>query len=116
MSIIIRYNRRSVCMGDDVQNGIYKIEMPSDATLEDLIDILLKGGNGNDWPIPMMSEIGWIICSNIGILALVSADKKTIDYSDIAKDTKLSELGINWVFAEREGKSPDIARLSRIFE
>ena len=103
-------------MGDDVQNGIYKIEMPSDATLEDLIDILLKGGNGNDWPIPMMSEIGWIICSNIGILAVVSADKKTIDYSDIAKDTKLSELGINWVFAERESKSPDIARISRIFE
>ena len=60
MSIIIRYNRRSVCMGDDVQNGIYKIEMLSDA--------------------------------------------------------KLSVLGIKWVFAEREGKTPDLAMISRRFE
>jgi hypothetical protein len=103
-------------MGDDVQNGIYKIEMSDDSSLKDLIDVLLNGGNGNSWPIPEMSEIGWIICSNIGELAVVSADKKTIEYCDKNADTKLSILGIEWVFAEREGKTIDIPRLGRIFE
>ena len=114
--MIIRYNRRSVCMGDDVQNGIYKIDMPSDSTLKDLIDVILNGGNGNSWPVPQMSEIGWIICSNIGVLAIISADKTTIDYCDNNEDASLSILGIKWVFGERENTSLDMARISRIFE
>lgn len=114
--MIIKYNRRPVCMGDDVQNGIYKIEMSDDSTLKDLIEVLLNGGNGNSWPIPQMSDIGWIICSNIGALAVVSADKKTIDYYEGGRNMKLSILGIKWVFAEREGTSPDISRISKIFE
>ena len=114
--MIIKYNRRPVCMGDDVQNGIYKINMSEDSTLDDLIDVLLNGGSGNTWPIPQMSDIGWIICSNIGALAVVSADKKTIDYYEGSRNMKLSILGIKWVFAEREGTSPDISRISKIFE
>lgn len=114
--MIIKYNRRPVCMGDDVQNGIYKINMSEDSTLNDLIEILLNGGNGNTWPIPQMSDIGWIICSNIGALAGVSADKTTTDYYEDNGDMKLSILGIKWVFAEREGTSPDISRISKIFE
>ena len=53
--IRIRFGRRSVCMGDDVNNGIYSIEMPDDATLAELMHVLLYGGNGNTWPIPMTS-------------------------------------------------------------
>ena len=45
----ILYNRRALCMGDDVFNGVYRIRMPDDATLGDLVGILLRGGNGNGW-------------------------------------------------------------------
>ena len=44
--LIVKYNRRALCAGDDVNNGVYKIEMPDNATLGDLIEILLRGGNG----------------------------------------------------------------------
>ena len=90
--------------------------MSEDSTLNDLIEILLNGGNGNTWPIPQMSDIGWIICSNIGALAGVSADKTTTDYYEDNGDMKLSILGIKWVFAERESTTPDISRISKIFE
>ena len=67
-------------MGDDVYRGIYKIEMSDDATLGDLIEVLLNGGNGNDWPIPQTSATGWSVYSDIGRLADVSADKRQIDF------------------------------------
>ena len=47
--IIVRYNRRALCAGDDVYNGVYKIEMPDDAALRDLVDVVLHGGKGNTW-------------------------------------------------------------------
>ncbi|MBQ3379398.1 MAG: hypothetical protein IJG50_05990 [Clostridia bacterium] len=112
--MIIKYNRRSLCMGDDVDNGVYKIQMSDDATLGDLVFILLNGGNGNDWPIPQTSEIGWVIYSNIGRIADVSCDQKQIDYCTSDK-TKLSELGIKWVFGERTNNTADASALARIF-
>lgn len=113
--IIIPYNRRSLCMGDDVCNGIYKIQMSDEATLGELIDVLLHGGHGNRWPIPQTSVIGWTIYSNIGRLADVSADKKRIDYC-ISEKTKLSALGIKWVFGEREDNNPNISILASRFK
>lgn len=114
-AMIIQYNRQALSMGDDVYNGIYKITMPEDATLGDLIEVLLRGGNGNDWPIPMTSVIGWAVYENIGKVADVSADKKRIVYCIADAQTKLLELGIEWVFGERETSTPDIDELDRMF-
>ena len=114
--IIIKYNRRALCMGDDADNGIYKIEMPDDAVLSDLINVLLKGGNGNNWPIPQTSEIGWVIYSGIGKIADISHDHKCIEYCNFNKETKLSTLDIHWVFGEREGDAPELSALARKFE
>ena len=72
----ILYNRRALSMGDDVYDGIYRMQMSDDLALSDLVGILLRGGNGNDWPIPQTSGIGWTFYSNIGRIADVSADKK----------------------------------------
>lgn len=114
--MIILYSRRALCAGDAAYNGTYKLDIPDDAVLGDLIGVMLNGGCGNTWRIPQTSEIGWEIYSNIGRLAIVSADKKTIEYSGAPEDSKLSELGIRWVFGEREGDQPDISQLARRFE
>lgn len=111
----ILYNRRSICMGDDVYNGIYKIVMPDDAGLDDLVDVLLHGGCGNTWSIPQTSDIGWVIYSNIGKIADVSPDLKTVVYCNMDKDTKLSALNIKWVFGERTGETPDISSIAKRF-
>ena len=74
--MIVRYCRSSMCMGDDVMRGIYTIQMPDNATLGDLIGVLLCGGSGNDWPIPQTSLIGWTVYSDIGRVADVSADHR----------------------------------------
>ena len=111
----ILYNRRALYMGDDVDNGIYRIRMPDDATLGDLVGILLRGGNGNDWPIPQTSEIGWTVCSNIGKIADVSADNKRVEYH-ISEKTRISALGIQWVFGARADEDPSVSDLARRFE
>ncbi len=102
-------------MGDDANSGIYTIKMPDDATLGDLISILLKGGNGNDWPIPQTSEIGWDIYSSIGKIAAVSHDHNQIDFIYAGGDAKLNTLGIEWGFGEREGENPEISLIARHF-
>ena len=102
--IRIKYNRRALCMGDDIYNGVYIIELPDDAVLKDLIEALLHGGNGNDWPIPHNHD-GWLIYANIGYIAHVSADLKHVDYCDGAGNTRLSVFGIQWVFGEYVGMS-----------
>ena len=48
---VIKFNREPVCMGDDVFNDIYDIELPDSATLGDLMDAVRCGGHGNDWPV-----------------------------------------------------------------
>lgn len=111
----VKYNREALCMGDDVYNGVYGIEMPDDATLGDLICVLLHGGNGNDWPIPMTSMLGWVIYSNIGKLADVSADQKQIVYN-VPEESNISALGIRWVYGAREGEDPSVSVPTRIFE
>ena len=104
--IIIRYNRRPLCAGDDAKNGIYDIEMPDDATLGDFMDVVLHGGNGNDWPIPWGYH-GWIIYSNIVKIADVSSDFSRVEYCVGDENQKLSDIGIEWVFGEYEGTDQD---------
>ena len=110
----ILYNRRALCMGDDVYNGVYRIRMPEDGTLGDLVGILLRGGNGNDWPLPQTSGIGWTVYSNIGKIADVSDDQKRVDYH-ISEKAGISKLGIQWVFGARADEDPSVSDLARIF-
>ena len=73
--LLIEFHRVSVCMGDDVWNGKYTIEMPDDATLGELLYIILHGGNGNIWPIPYTgANSNWWVQSNIGNLAKIYTD------------------------------------------
>ena len=109
----IKFNRRSVCMGDDVMNGIYKIEMQSDATVGELVYVTLHGGNGNTWPIPS-TDYCWIVYSNIGLLARVCNNSAESYF--IAPDTKLSDLSIRWVYADAEDDHHEIADLDKKFD
>ena len=112
--IRIRYGRRSVCMGDDINNGIYEIEMPDTATLAELVHVLMDGGNGNTWPIPTTSTC-WNIYSNIGRIADILSEKKLIDYFDRNGNEMLSSLGIEWVYGGHEEKDLDIALIERSY-
>ena len=103
--IRISFRRKSVCMGDDAMNGEYQIEMPDDALLRDLMHVALHGGNGNDWPIPYTgADSHWVIESNIGNLAHIYTDNEGewhTEYLGIAKNARLSELGITSIFGGR---------------
>ena len=104
--IPIEFHRKSVCMGDDVRNGKYIIEMPDDATLGELLNIILHGGNGNDWPIPYTgANSNWWIQSNIGNLAKIYTDNEGewhIEDYCCDEHTPLKELGIEWTFGSRD--------------
>ena len=100
-------------MGDDVNNNIYQIGMPGDATVYNLMNIIKSGGNGNEWPTPMGFD--WILYSNIGRLAKIYSNKMKIDFYDIAPRTKLSNLGIEWVYAARESDEVNVDKLEGIF-
>ena len=92
-------------MGDDAYNGAYEIKMPDVATLSDLIDVIMHGGNGNDWPIPYTGANSyWVIKSNIGKIADIYTDSMGEWHVDFVLDeyTQLSKLGIEWVFGDRE--------------
>lgn len=110
----IKYNRMSVCMGDDVCNDIYKIEMPSDATLGDLMDVVEHGGFGNNWPITSGYE--WDVYANIGKIARIAPQTEKITYyDDNNKDIQLASLNIQWLFAARKSDTIDPSRLEEIF-
>ena len=110
--ITIRFGRRSVSMGDDANNGIYTIEMPDEATLGDLMRVILHGGNGNTWPVPGTSTC-WNIYSNIGKIADVIPDEKQIDYINKDESEQLSSLGIKWIYCGHEEPDLDIAVIER---
>lgn len=99
--IQLTFHRVSVCMGDDQGNGIQTVELPDDAVLADLIQVILRGGCGNNWPIPYTGgNAYWAIESNIGILAYLS-DSDLVAYLDIDKNTPLKDLGIVSTFGSR---------------
>lgn len=110
----IKYGRRSVCMGDDVNNGIYTIEMPDESTLGDLIKVVLHGGNGNTWPIPTTSTC-WNIYTNIGKIADIVPENKSIVYADLNENTSLSSLAILWVYGCHEEDDVDIKLIERSY-
>ena len=92
-------------MGDDAGNGEYTIEMPDSATLGDLMNVILHGGNGNDWPIPYTGANSfWVIKSDIGILADIFTDTEGewhIAYLARKENTPLKGLGITWILGDR---------------
>ena len=106
-------------MGDDAGSGNYTIEMPDDATLAELVGVLLRGGNGNTWPIPTWptpGHDGWLIYSNIGRIAAVSGDGKSVEYCGADGSANISTLGIEWVFGARGGEDLSVAEIARRFE
>lgn len=104
--IQLTFHREAVCMGDDVQNGTYHIEMPDDADLGDLMDVILHGGRGNDWPIPFTGAHSyWVIESNIGDLANIWTDGAGYwhtGYIQFNSRTPLKSLGITSTFGRRK--------------
>ncbi len=59
--IQLTFHREAVCMGDDVQNGTYHIEMPDDADLGDLMDVILHtaaAATTGRFPSPARTAIG----------------------------------------------------------
>ena len=103
--ISLTFRRKSVCMGDDVGNGEYTVEMPDSATLGDLLHVLLFGGCGNDWPIPYTGANSvWLIDSNIGVLAKIYTDAQGewhVEAAPYPETTPLRTLGITWTFGGR---------------
>ena len=103
--ISLTFRRQSVCMGDDAGNGKYTLEMPDDSTLGELMETLLHGGHGNDWPIPYTGANSfWVIRSNIGDLADVYTDPEGewhIRCSAFPGRTPLKTLGIQWTYGDR---------------
>ena len=104
--ITIRFRRESVCMGDDAGNGEYIIELQDNATLGELLYLILHGWGDRDWPIPYTgADSTWIIHSNIGVLARIYTDSDgewhiSDYYCD--KETPLQDLGITWTFGGRD--------------
>ena len=111
--IVIKFNRETVCMGDDIYNNIYRIEMPGDAALGDLMYVVKDGGCGNDWPVP--SDFEWDIYSNIGRIARIPRRTEEIVYYDYNKDMQLSSLDIQWVYAARDIDEVNVDKLEGIF-
>ena len=101
----IKFHRQSVCMGDDMYNGEYKIIMPDNATLGDLMNVVLHGGNGNEWPIPYTgADSYWEVESNIGKLADIYTDTMGewhIKYCQFDVRVPLKNLNITYVFGGR---------------
>ena len=44
--IHIEFSRESVCMGDDYYAGTYSMEFAEDATIKDLVTVILAAGKG----------------------------------------------------------------------
>ena len=98
-------------MGDDAGNGEWIINMPGDSTVKELVDAIIHGGYGNDWPIPHTGgDNYWEIQTNVGTLAYLSGDKKRSYYPTFNMDTPLKETGITSTFGAR----PDNEDISEI--
>ena len=99
--IQIKYGRRSISAGDDMQNGTFIISLPDDALLRDLVDVAANGGHGNTWWIPMTHDNpGWNLWTNIGIVAVVACDCSSAEYEEYDASTPLASLGIEWVYCD----------------
>ena len=103
--ITLTFSRRSVCMGDDADAGTYTVTMPDGASLGDLMQVLLHGGNGCGWPIPYTgANSRWVVRSNIGDLANIFTDSEGEWHIACRLDalTPLRTLGIEWTYGDRE--------------
>ena len=104
----LTYSRKSVCMGDDAGCGKYTLELLEGATLGELMDVLLHGGCGNDWPIPYTgADSLWVIKSNAGRLGTICTDAQGewhVRCRPLPAETPLAQLAITWVYGDRGGE------------
>ncbi len=100
----IAYERSGVCAGEDANAYKCIIEMPPESTLDDLMQTVLNGGNGNESPIPITGTNSyWTIKSNIGDLAVINTDSDgawRIDFTNHYGDTLLCGLGLEWIYGK----------------
>ncbi len=103
-------------MGDDAGNGKYTISLPDEAKLGELMQVILHGGCGNDWPIPYTgAHSDWVIDSNIGRLAEIFTNENGawhIEYPRFHAGTGVKGLGVRWTFGDRpagDGLTPRAA-------
>ena len=100
--IIISFNRESVSRKDEENSCIQRIVLDDDAVLSDLVFAIIRGGSGNEWPIPPSPEAAyWAIRSDMGVLAYYSADglEERIDYPNYDPQMKLKNSEIWGTFA-----------------
>ena len=100
--INIKYSRRSVCMGDDINAGNYTLKFKDDATLKDLLDIITSTKFERSLAFTG-SSTHWIIKSNIGDLAEITVDKDykwVFNYLNYNSNTKIKELNIEYIKGE----------------
>lgn len=102
----IKYSRESICIGDDCKADEYTIIIKGDNTLKDFVEVLINGGNGNNWPLATYGEkTHWVIKSNIGVLAeaFIIDEKENwkIKGKKYSTNTLLKDLPIEEVFAVR---------------
>ena len=107
----LTYSRKSVCMGDDAGCGEYTLSLPDGATLDELMKVLLRGGCGNDWPIPYTGANSiWVIQSNAGRLGTIRTDGAGlwhIQCEAYPADTPLGSLGITRVYCDRDDEDEE---------
>ena len=100
--IKIKYTRRSVCMGDDVNAGDYILKLPNNATLSELMEKIINVKTERSLAFTG-SSTDWIIKSNIGNLAEITVDEKynwVIKYFNYKPNDKLKKLKIEYIRGE----------------
>ena len=100
--ISIKFSRRSVCMGDDINAGEYILNFNNNANLKDLMEKITNVNIKRSLAFTG-SSTNWIIKSNIGDLAKITVDEKykwVIEYINHNPLDKLSDLKIEYIRGE----------------
>ena len=100
--IAIKYDRDTVCAGDDYVNRDLTIILPDDAILEDLVKYILHYRDGNYSSIPYTGgHAFWDLESDKGLLASLCDEPEEVSYPVFEKETQLKDLNITRVFGKR---------------
>ncbi len=101
--ICIVYNRESVCMADDYVNKSLKIKWSDSATLEYLINYLIKYHEDSGYAaIPFIGgDAQWRIMAGETALAEVNDSGQVLSYCGNNPRASLRELGISEIYGKR---------------
>lgn len=102
-TIHLTYNRESVCMGDDYVNKSLKIKLSDNATLEDLINYIIKYHEDSGYAAIPYTGGGayWLIMAGETELAKVNDSSQLLSYCNNDPRTTLRELGISKIYGKR---------------